>query len=144
MSPVVVWTVLPSSLGVGDAPLNPHLWPHDWLTLLVDVTISWFDTELRGDFIVVAERCRSCVEVIRDGVSILLFPKSLFGVDDRPWLERKLFFPSQLERASLFLLLGETQATFMLDFISSSCARLYSLSVCEATNLDSQHAVVRV
>ena len=93
MSPVVVWTVLPSSLGVGDAPLNPHLWPHDWLTLLVDVTISWFDTELRGDFIVVAERCRSCVEVIRDGVSILLFPKSLFGVDDGPWLKRELFPP---------------------------------------------------
>ena len=143
MSPVVVWTVLPSSLGVGDAPLNPHLWPHDWLTLLVDVTISWFETELRGDFIVVAERCRSCVEVRRDGVSILLFPKSLFGVDADPRLEREVS-RSQLERASLFLLLGETQATFMLDFNSSSCARLYSLSVCEATNLDSQHAVVRV
>ena len=108
----------------GWGSFNPHLWPHDWLTLLVDVTISWFDTELRGDFIVVAERCRSCVEVIRDGVSILLFPKSLFGVDDG------------LERASLFLLLGETQATFMLDFSSSSCARLYSLSVCEVANLD--------
>ena len=143
MSPVVVWTVLPSSLGVGDAPLNPHLWPHDWLTLLVDVTISWFETELRGDFIVVAERCRSCVEVRRDGVSILLFPKSLFGVDADPRLEREVS-RSQLERASLFLLLGETQATFMFDFSSSSCARLYSLTVCEATNLDSQHAVVRV
>ena len=91
-----------------------------------DVTISWFETELRGDLIVVAERCRSCVEVPETAWYYCF--QSFVGLTGHGG--SGLFFP-RLSGLS-FLLLGETQATFMLDFSSSSCA-LYSLSVCEAT-----------